>query len=241
MACITGTLVLRLMLGNATEFASPRLTVLPADILPSYLLLGLLAGLLGVAFNMSLIAGMRISDRAAHWPRGMKGALVGAAAGLLAWYMPGVVGGGESLAQVAIVNGIPWMVLCGLLLVRFFLTIASYSSGAPGGIFAPLLALGALLGSGFAAAESSLFHLPHDPAPYAIVAMAACFTAIVRSPLTGVVLLLEMTGSWPLILPMMAASVTAYAVPELLGNPPIYDSLRERDEKMERRQQPSTL
>jgi CIC family chloride channel protein len=103
------------------------------------------------------------------------------------------------------------------------------------------LALGALLGSGFAAAESSLFHLPHDPAPYAIVAMAACFTAIVRSPLTGVVLLLEMTGSWPLILPMMAASVTAYAVPELLGNPPIYDSLRERDEKMERRQQPSTL
>ena len=64
--------------------------------------------------------------------------------------------------------------------------------------------------------------------------MAACFTSVVRSPLTGVVLLLEMTGSWPLILPMMAASVTAYAVPELLRNPPIYDSLRERDEAMER-------
>jgi CIC family chloride channel protein len=64
--------------------------------------------------------------------------------------------------------------------------------------------------------------------------MAACFTAVVRSPLTGVVLLLEMTGSWPLILPMMAASVTAYAVPELWGNPPIYDSLRERDEATER-------
>jgi H+/Cl- antiporter ClcA len=122
------------------------------------------------------------------------------------------------------------------LLVRFALTIASYSSGAPGGIFAPLLALGALLGSAFAAAESSMLHRPHDPAPYAIVAMAACFTAIVRSPLTGVVLLLEMTGSWPLILPMMAASVTAYAVPELLGNRPIYDSLRDRDEAMERAQ-----
>jgi len=234
MACISGTVVLRFMLGNATEFGSLRLTVLPADVLPSYLLLGLLAGLLGVAFNLTLIRGIGIAERTSHWPRGTKAALVGAAAGLLAWFSPSTVGGGESVAQSAIVNSIPWGMLCGLLLVRFSLTIASYSSGAPGGIFAPLLALGALLGSAFASAESSLLHRPHDPAPYAIVAMAACFTSVVRSPLTGVVLLLEMTGSWPLILPMMAASVTAYAVPELLGIAPIYDSLRERDEAMER-------
>ncbi len=162
---------------------------------------------------------------------------MGAAAGLLAWFAPALVGGGETVAQSAIVTSIPWKVLSCLLLARFVLTIASYSSGAPGGIFAPLLALGALLGSAFAAAESSLFHQSYDPAPYAIVAMAACFTAVVRSPLTGVVLLLEMTGSWPLILPMMAASVTSYAIPELLGNPPIYDSLRERDEAHERAQQ----
>jgi CIC family chloride channel protein len=233
LACISGTVVLRFMLGNVTDFGAPRLAVLPADVLPSYLLLGLLAGLLGVAFNVSLIAGMRVSERAAKWPRGTKGALVGAAAGLLAWYSPRMVGGGETLAQDATVNSIPWLVLCGLLLVRFALTISSYSSGAPGGIFAPLLALGALLGSAFSAAEASLFHHAQDPAPYAIVAMAACFTAVVRSPLTGVILLLEMTGSWPLILPMMAASVTAYAVPELLGNPPIYDSLRDRDEATE--------
>jgi CIC family chloride channel protein len=233
LACISGTLVLRLMLGNVTDFGTPRLAVLPADVLPSYLLLGLLAGLLGVAFNVSLIAGTRISERAAKWPRGTKGALVGAAAGLLAWYSPRMVGGGEALAQDATVNSIPWLALCGVLLVRFALTISSYSTGAPGGIFAPLLALGALLGSAFSAAEAGLFHHAQDPAPYAIVAMAACFAAVVRSPLTGVILLLEMTGSWPLILPMMAASVTAYAVPELLGNPPIYDSLRDRDEAME--------
>jgi CIC family chloride channel protein len=240
IACISGTVVLRMMLGNVTEFGSPRLPELPADVLPSYLLLGLLAGLLGVAFNISLMYGMRLSDRAARWPRGMRGAVVGAAAGLLAWFVPGLVGGGESLAHNATVNTVPWGALCGLLLARFILTIASYGSGAPGGIFAPLLALGALLGSAFASTESSLFHHPHDPAPYAIVAMAACFTSVVRSPLTGVVLLLEMTGSWPLILPMMAASVTAYAIPELFGNPPIYESLRNRDEMMERTQQPAT-
>lgn len=234
IACISGTVVLRLMLGNATEFRSIHTMALPADVLPSYLLLGLLAGLLGAAFNVSLVFGMRMADHAASWPRGAKGAIAGAAAGLIAWHAPGLVGGGESVAQSAIVSAIPWKVLCFLLLARFALTIASYSSGAPGGIFAPLLALGALLGSAFASLASVCLHRPIDPAPYAIVAMAATFTSVVRSPLTAVVLLLEMTGSWPLILPMMAASVTAYAVPELLGNAPIYESLRERDEELER-------
>jgi CIC family chloride channel protein len=149
---------------------------------------------------------------------------------LLAWFIPGLVGGGENIAQTAIMRTIPWGALCGILVVRFVLSIASYGTGAPGGLFAPLLALGALLGSGFAAAETTLLHQASDPAPFVIVAMAACFTAVVRSPLTGVVLLLEMTGSWPLILPMMAASVMAYCVPELLGYAPIYDALRERDE-----------
>jgi chloride channel protein, CIC family len=237
MACISGTVVLRLMLGNVTDFGSPRLTVLSADVLPGYLLLGLFAGLLGVAFNVCLIGALRTFDRASHWPRGTKGAVVGAAAGLLAWFAPTLVGGGESLAQTAIVSSLALRVLCAMLLARFVLTVASYGSGAPGGIFAPLLSLGALLGSAFAIGESHFFHQLSDPAPYAIVAMAACFTAIVRSPLTGVVLLLEMTGSWPLILPMMAASVTAYAVPELLGNPPIYESLRARDEAIEKGEQ----
>jgi CIC family chloride channel protein len=233
IACISGTVVLRFFLGNATEFGTPRLTVLSPEVLPSYLILGLLGGLVGVAFNVSLMGGFRAFDWVARWPRGTKGALVGAAIGLLAWFLPGLAGGGENVAQSAILKVIPWGTLFGFLVARFLLTIASYGTGAPGGIFAPLLALGALLGSTFASLETVLFHQPHDPAPYAIVAMAACFTAIVRSPLTAVILLLEMTGSWPLILPIMAASLTAYAVPELFGNPPIYDSLRERDETME--------
>jgi len=241
VACISGTVVLRLVLGDAAEFGNARLTVLSSDVLPGYLLLGVLAGFVGVAFNLALVAGVQLSDSATRWPRGAKGAFVGAVAGLLAWFLPDLVGGGESVTQDAINRTFPWLALSGLLLTRFALTIASYSTGAPGGIFAPLLALGALLGSAFAAAETSLFHRLHDPAPYAIVAMAACFTSVVRSPLTAVVLLLEMTGSWSLILPMMAASVTAYAVPELLGNPPIYDSLRERDEAKERAQQSTAV
>lgn len=233
IACISGTLVLRAILGNATEFSSPSLGSVPAEVLPAYLLLGLICGFLGVVFNVTLLQSLRLFNLAVHWPNGTKGVVVGAAVGLLAWWTPMAVGGGEALSQVAIAQRLAWEALIGLSIARFLLTMASYGCGAPGGIFAPILSLGALLGNAFAVATAYLAHSQPDPAPYAIVAMAACFTAIVRSPLTGVVLLLEMTGGWTLILPMMAASLTAYVVPELLGIPPIYDSLRQRDEAME--------
>ncbi|HEX4055528.1 MAG TPA: H(+)/Cl(-) exchange transporter ClcA [Tepidisphaeraceae bacterium] len=234
IACITGTVVLRAVVSNATDFSVASFGNVPAGVLPNYLLMGIVAGFLGVAFNVTLLAALRLFDCADRWPRGIKGAVVGAAAGLLAWYAPRDVGGGESLAQFALSTHVAIQLMVMLLLIRFALTMTSYGCGAPGGIFAPLLALGALLGNAYASATAYVTHVPTAPAAYAIVAMAACFTSIVRSPLTGVVLLLEMTGGWTLILPMMAASLTAYAVPELLGNPPIYDSLRERDELKEK-------
>jgi CIC family chloride channel protein len=241
ISCICGTVMLRMMLGNTPDFGSPVLGAWSAEVLPEYLVLGALAGLVGVAFNVSLLGTLQLFDRASHWPRGAKGAIVGGVVGLIAWFSPAAVGGGDNLAQLAITEHRALLAILSMLFIRFALTMGSYGSGAPGGIFAPLLAIGALLGNGFALINSDLRHLPFDPSAFAIVSMAACFTAIVRSPLTGVVLLLEMTGSWTLILPMMAASVTAYAIPELLRNPPIYDSLRERDEMMERMGQKPTL
>ena len=169
MACISGTVVLRLMLGNATEFGGLRTTALPAAVLPSYCVLGVLAGFLGVGFNVSLLAGVTIADRAARWPPGIKGRRwsvrwPGCLPGLRrVWWA-----GEKAWPSRGIVSTLPLKLLCMVLAVRFVLTIASYSSGVPGGIFAPLLALGALLGSGFASLESSLFHHPFDPAPYAI-------------------------------------------------------------------------
>ncbi len=237
VACIAGTLVLRAMLGNATDFHVAFGGLVPATVLPQYLLLGAIAGLFGVLFNVSLMASLYLFHRFSNWPSGTKGALLGAIAGLLAWFYPAVVGGGEPLAQQAIDHQIVWRLILPLLAVRFLLTMGSYGCGAPGGIFAPLLALGALLGHAFDCGISLIAHGDAQPSAYVVVAMAACFTAVVRSPLTAVVLVLEMTGAWTLILPMMAASITAYAVPELLGNPPIYDSLRKRDESLERAQQ----
>jgi CIC family chloride channel protein len=235
VACITGTVVLRAFLGDTFDFGAPALGALSARVLPEYLLLGLVAGLVGVVYNQSLLASLRLFDLARNWPRGAKGAVVGAGAGLLAYFAPPIVGGGENLGELAIVGHIVLSTALWLLVIRFVLSMVSYGSGAPGGVFAPLLALGGILGQVFVGVFALTGHLLPQPAAFAIVSMAALFTATIRSPLTGVVLMLEMTGGWTLILPMMAACVLAYAIPELLRNPPLYDSLRDRDVAVERK------
>lgn len=120
--------------------------------------------------------------------------------------------------------------LGGFFVLRFALTMLSYECGAPGGIFAPLLVLGSEIGMGVGAVAGQF--LPHGvsrPATFAVVGMAAYFTAIVRAPLTGIVLMVEMTGNYSLVLPLLVACLTAYGVADFLRDLPVYEALLERD------------
>jgi CIC family chloride channel protein len=102
----------------------------------------------------------------------------------------------------------------------------SYAAKTPGGLFAPMLVLGSQSGLFFGILCCRWFpHLAPSPTPFAVVGIVAFFTAVVRAPLTGIVLVTEMTASFTLLLPMLGACFAAMAVPTLLGNPPIYDSL----------------
>jgi CIC family chloride channel protein len=110
--------------------------------------------------------------------------------------------------------------------LRVVFTAVSYSTGVPGGIFAPMLAMGAILG--ILLGKVSTLILPsadNVPTALAIVGMAAVFGAVVRAPLTGVILVVEMTGNYHLLLPLMVASMTAYLIAGRLGSPPVYDAL----------------
>jgi CIC family chloride channel protein len=116
------------------------------------------------------------------------------------------------------------------LVLRFALTMGSYGTGAAGGIFAPLLVLGAQAGLVVGLVGQKAFPAAAGFGPsFAVVGMAALFTAIVRAPLTGIVLILEMTSSYPLMLPLLAACFTAYALADVLRDRPIYEALLERD------------
>jgi CIC family chloride channel protein len=116
-----------------------------------------------------------------------------------------------------------------VFLLRFALGGVSYAARTPGGLFAPMLVLGAQFGLLSGAVFQIAFpDLDTPPVSFAIVGMAAFFTGVVRAPVTGIALITEMTGSFPMLLPMLGASFMAMLIPTLLGNEPIYDSLRER-------------
>jgi CIC family chloride channel protein len=244
VACVGAGAVTMLLhdvppLFQVTPFAAPPLTDLWM-----FLLVGVAAGLLGVCFNRTLLLSLRGFDglgaaldrttslRGLPAPaRGaLGGAIVGAVIGLLGWFMPQFIGGGDELVQQTLAGRIAFTALPMALLLRFALIMICYGCGAAGGIFAPLLAIAALLGAlAGELARTWLSDLGPDPTATAIVAMAAVFAAIVRAPLTGIALLLEMTGCYGLLLPMLAASCAAYLVALMLRDQPIYEALRERD------------
>ncbi len=191
--------------------------------------LGAIAGALGVIYNRVLLGALATADRLARFPAELRGAMLGAAVGALAWFAPRLAGDGEALIQQTLDGVYALGVIPFLYLLRLGLGAASYSSGAPGGIFAPLLVLGAQMGFFL----GGLWHpAGTDPAAhavsFAIVGMAAFFTAVVRAPLTGIILVTEMTESSTLLLPMLAACFSAMATATMLGEPPIYDSLKAR-------------
>jgi CIC family chloride channel protein len=216
----------RTIFGDVPDFFVHPLPPAAFGCLPISLLLGAIAGVLGVAYNRTLIGTLEIA-KLVKWPVEARAAAVGGALGLLAWFAPTLVGGGDNLTQQALVGTASAGVLIGVFLLRFALGPVSYAAGTPGGIFAPMLVLGSQSGLLFGNLAHAYFpSLVTDPVTYAVTGIAAFFAAVVRAPLTGIILAIELTGSYTQLLPMLAASFTAMLIPTLMGNPPIYDSLK---------------
>src|SRR5262245_29281246 len=230
LAASTGAIfVSRMVLGDAPDFDVGPLPDPSAATMPLHLALGVVAGLLAAGYNWTLLAAIAVADYLRRCPVELRAALIGAAVGLLAWFAPGLVGGGDAITQ-RMLDGSEALVMVALVFIlRFGLGALSYAAGTPGGLFAPMLVLGSQSGLLFGALCKDWFPsvAPH-PIAFAVVGMAAFFTAVVRAPVTGIVLVMEMTASFTLLLPMLGACFAAMAVPTLLGNAPIYDTLRER-------------
>jgi CIC family chloride channel protein len=234
--------VSRYFLGDRPDFLVTLQPYLGFATVPLYLSLGVVAGLLGVAYNKTILGSLAVVERFYRWPIEPRAALVGAGVGLLAWFHPHVVGGGDAITQRTLAGAetLRWLVL--VFALRFALGPISYAARTPGGLFAPLLVLGAQSGLlfGILCQHWTPDAVP-DPKALAVVGMAAFFTATVRAPITGILLVTEMTGNFALLLPMLAASFTAMLIPTLLGNAPIYDSLREITLKKRQAEQPAGL
>ena len=148
-------------------------------------------------------------------------------AGVLGLTFPIVLGGGHHIiTELHIEQAIGFLML--VWIVKFLFSMISFGSGAPGGIFFPLLVLGGTIGAIFG--KCFIEYLGYDSAlfyNFVILAMAGYFTAIVRAPITGVVLIIEMTGSFNHLLSLTVVSLIAYVVADLVKSPPIYEALLE--------------
>jgi CIC family chloride channel protein len=238
-ASSTAILVSRYLLGKAPDFhvavTVPVLSgtgPLPYATDASwalYIALGIIAGLAASLYNRSILGAMNFAEQLKRVPVELKAGAIGAIVGLIGWFYPNLIGGGDNITQSLLAGGVAMGAIPFAFLIRFVLGPLSYAARTPGGLFAPLLVLGAQLGLLFGGLCAHMFpHLGIAPAAFAVVGMAAFFTGIVQAPVTGIVLVTEMTAAFTTLLPMLAACFAAMLVVHLLRTTPIYDSLLER-------------
>ena len=235
VSSVMAVAVARMMLGQQASFDLHDVAPVALRQLPVVMLVGLSAGCLGIAFNRGLMSLLHHRDRLS-FSKSTWGALVGLIGMLLICFYPHLTGGGHMLTLSVLqdrVHGVgaqSILILLLLFTVKFGFTLFSYVTSVPGGIFAPLLTLGAL--SGYITGLLARPWLPgFTPAPevLATVGMAALLAASVRAPLTGVVLIVEMTGQYHLLYALLLASFVAYSLAEFVNCEPIYEALLHRD------------
>jgi H+/Cl- antiporter ClcA len=207
-----------------------NLSVLPLNYYLFIIVLGIIIGILGIGFNKTILSTLDLYSKLKWIPKEFRIIVPLIISIILGFFLPQVLGGGHDLI-VSLVNSsnISITLLLTILLVKFLFTMVSYGSGAPGGIFLPLLAIGALIGNVYGFAIVHLFHIDQSlTSTFIILAMAGYFAAVVRAPITGTILITEMTGSFNHLFPLAMVSITAYIVADFLGSKPIYESLLER-------------
>ncbi|MDP3570618.1 MAG: chloride channel protein [Archangium sp.] len=202
----------------------------------SYALLGVAGGLVSVAFTDSLLKlrlGFRKSTRLPVWAQPAVGGLVtGVLAVVVLRFLgtTGVTGGGYETLGKALAGQLGLKALLALCLVKMVATAFSYSSGGAGGIFAPSLFIGAMLGGAVGYLDVAMFqHEERQLGAFALVGMGAVFAGVVRAPITSVLIIFEMTGGYGLVLPLMLANMTSYVLARRLRPVPIYEALLEQD------------
>ena len=224
-AAVTATAVTGLFFGSSPVFSLGYLLPMPLDMLGWLAGLGLFVGTLGRMFNPSLLWAQDFYERL-----GLKGMykplLPLLLAACLGFVLPEILGGGSHLVDALAVESYSLAFLCLLFAGKFLFTMLCFGSGVPGGIFLPMLVLGALGGAIFGnlLAGAGLFPAMYLP-DMIVFGMAAYFAVVAKSPVTGSVLIMEMTGSFQHMLALLIVSLSAYAVSDLTGGRPVYVQL----------------
>lgn len=230
LAAVSSVVVSRLFLGSEPLFRTPSYTLAhPAELI-SYAVLGVAGGFVSLLF-VKMLGYVRSRSRALpHWSLYLQPAAAGLLIGLIAIRFPQVLGAGYDYMDQAMHGQFVWYVLFLLVLAKIIATTFSFCSGAPGGMFAPTLFIGAMLGAGIGSAEHILFPAATGPiGAFALVGMGTLFAGFLRVPLTSVFMVLEVSGNYSIIIPVIISNTIAYLISRSLQPTPIFDILSRQD------------
>jgi chloride channel protein, CIC family len=231
LAAISSVVVARLFWGSEPMFHVPAVELRDPRELLAYVVLGVIGGLLAVVFSKAL-GYLRPRLRSLpRWTQFCQPALAGLLVGMIGFFgFPQVMGPGYEVIDQAMHAQFAWKVLLALAVLKLIATTLSFSSGTPGGMFAPTLFIGAMLGGAVGSFEKIFFpHLTGTVGAYALVGMGVLFAGFLRVPLTSVFMVLEVSGNYSIILPVILANTLAYLISRSLQPVPIFEIFTQQD------------
>lgn len=225
VATVTASSVARHFLGNNPSFTIPYITHdLSFEGISVCIILGIVAGFLGVAFAKIIYKNNEFFEKMNKIPNWLKPAIAGFGIGVIGLFIPYVLGSGNLSVDLLLQHKLALSVVVLVFAVKFFVTPFCFGSGAAGGIFLPMLMLGSFLGY-IVASIFNMFGFHVDVVVMAMIGMGAFLASVARTPITAVVMVFEMTAGYTHILPIMLSAAIADLIAEKLNHRPIYASL----------------
>ena len=228
VATVTADFVSKIFFGQGTVF-NYNAENLPLRYYWLIVVFGLLLGVFGSIYNIVMVKGQDLYKKLTKIPAWLKLAVVFIISGVVGLLLPQVLCGGHSMVDFLLKDHPSISVMLLLVIAKFFFGAFSFSSGAPGGTLYPLTVLGTYIGAVFADGATSLFNISGDlREEFIVLGMAGLFASIVRAPLTGVIVVFEITGNMHTLLPLVAVSLVSYGTANMLGSAPFYSALLDR-------------
>jgi len=231
LSAVSSVVVMRWFLGSQSLFRIPAVEMMRPSELIAYCILGILGGLASVVFSSSIAALRPRCKALPRWTQYLQPALAGLLIGLIAVLgAPQVMGAGYEVIDEAMHGRFTWQMLGVLAGLKIIATLLSFVSGTPGGMFAPTLFIGAMLGAAVGGAEHAFLpYLTVSPGTYALVGMGVLFAGFLRAPMTSVFMVLEVSGNYSIIVPVIVANTFAYVISRRLRPTAIFDVLTRED------------
>ncbi len=231
LSAISSVVVMRWFLGSESLFRIPAVQLERPSELIAYSILGIVGGLASVAFSSGIVALRPRCKALPRWTQYFQPALAGLLIGFIAVLgAPQVMGAGYAYIDEAMHGQFTWQMLAILAGLKIVATLLSFVSGTPGGMFAPTLFVGAMLGAAVGGAEQTILpHLTGSPGTYALVGMGVLFAGFLRAPMTSVFMVLEVSGNYSIIVPVIVANTFAYVISRGLQPTAIFDVLTRQD------------